>query len=87
VGWCTVEGTATTTVACLVSTGRLLVSGTKTRQMQAGSLPAQSPSRGSGDRRAVYDYKNVRNTYQITINVDNGLHPLAHTPDTAVQGL
>jgi hypothetical protein len=43
-------------------TGRLLVSGTKTRQMHAGSLPVQSPSRGSGDRRAVYDYKNVRNT-------------------------
>jgi hypothetical protein len=34
------------------TTGRLLVSGTKTRQMHAGSLPAQSPSRGSGDRRA-----------------------------------
>jgi hypothetical protein len=55
--------------------------------MHAGSLPAQSPSRGSFDRRAVYDYKNVRNTYQITINVENDLHPLAHTPDTAVQGL
>jgi hypothetical protein len=68
-------------------TGRLLVSGTKTQQMHAGSLPAQSPSRGSGNRRAVYDYKNVRNTYQITINVENYLHPLAHTPDTAVQGL
>jgi hypothetical protein len=48
---------------------------------------AQSPSRGSGDRRAVCNYKNVRNTYQITINVENDLHPLAHTPDTAVQGL
>jgi hypothetical protein len=45
-----------------LNTGRLLVSGTKTRQMHAGSLPAQSPSRGSGDRRAVHDYKNVRNT-------------------------
>jgi hypothetical protein len=45
------------------------------------------PSRGSGDRRAVCDYKNVRNTYQITINVESDLHPLAHTPDTAVQGL
>jgi hypothetical protein len=55
--------------------------------MHAGSLLAQSPSRGSGDKRAVYDYKNVRNTYQITINVENDLHPLAHTPDTAVQGL
>jgi hypothetical protein len=55
--------------------------------MHAGSLPAQSPSRGSGDRLAVYDYKNVRNTYQITINVENDLHPLVHTPDTAVQGL
>jgi hypothetical protein len=68
-------------------TGRLLVSGTKTRQMHAGSLPAQFPSRGSGDRRAVYDYKNVRNTYQITINVENDPHPLAHTPDTTIQGL
>jgi hypothetical protein len=26
-------------------------------------------------------------TYQITINVENDLHLLAHTPDTAVQGL
>jgi hypothetical protein len=69
------------------STERLLVKGTKTRQMHAGSLPVQSPSCGSGDRRAVYDYKNVRNTYQITINVENDLNPLAHTPDTAVQGL
>jgi hypothetical protein len=30
------------TKALLYATGRLLVSGTKTRQMQAGSLPAQS---------------------------------------------
>jgi hypothetical protein len=49
--------------ARLNNTGRLLVSGTKTRQMHAGSLPAQSPSRGSGDRRAVYDYKNVITIY------------------------
>jgi hypothetical protein len=55
--------------------------------MHAGSLPAQSPSHDSGDRRAVCDYKNVRNTYKITINVENDLHPLAHTLDTAVQGL
>jgi hypothetical protein len=47
----------------VIDIGRLLVSGKKTRQMHAGSLPAQFPSHGSGDRRAVYDYKNVITIY------------------------